>query len=295
MKLGVQIPSFSYPNGDDAIGPVLDDVAGIIDKADFDSVFVMDHYLQIPLSDEFPNDPTEPMMEGYTTLSYLAGRTRRIKLGTLVTGSIYRNPAFLIKQVTTLDVLSNGRAWFGVGAGWFEREAKAYNFEFGDWTKRFENLEDILQIAKQMWSDNDGKFEGKQFTVNETICHPQPLSDPHPPIMIGGMGEKKTLKYVAKYADACNLFMRAGPEALGHKLDVLKQHCKDEGRDYNDITKTFLGTVDPLNQSADEIIEEVAKYKDLDFDLLIVNMPNIHQLEQLHTLNDEVIPAISKF
>jgi F420-dependent oxidoreductase-like protein len=296
MELGIQVPSFSYPGGDEAIGPVLEDVAKIVDDGNFKSLWVMDHYLQIPLSNPpFKNDPTEPMLEGYSALNFFAGITKRVMLGTLVTGSIYRNPGFLIKQVTTLDVLSNGRAYFGVGAGWFEKEAVAYGFPFDSWKTRFEKLEDILQLAHQMWSDNNGKFEGTQFTLEETICEPQPLADPHPPIMIGGMGEKKTLRYVAKYADACNLFMGAGPDVIKQKLDVLKNHCEKEGRPYDEIEKTFLGTVNTKEQSAQQIIEEISKYKDFGLDHLIVNMPNIYELEPLHLLNDEVVPAIEKF
>lgn len=295
MKLGLQIPSFSYPGGDAEIPSVLDDVVAIVDRGDFDSLFVMDHYLQIPLPEPFPNDPTEPMMEGYTTLSYLAGQTNNIRLGTLVTGSIYRNAAFLIKQVTTLDVLSKGRSWFGIGAGWFEKEAKAYGFTFGNWTYRFERLEEILQIAKQMWSEDNGPYTGNQFQMEETICQPQPLTDPHPPIMIGGMGEKKTLRYVAEYADACNLFMGAGVDTINHKLEVLEKHCTDVGREFDEITKTMLGTINLIENKPEEVINEFGNYKDIGIDLVIVNMPNLHNLDALQTLNEEIIPAIAEF
>jgi F420-dependent oxidoreductase-like protein len=200
----------------------------------------MDHFFQIPMVGEM----TEPMLEGYSALAFAAGNTERLKLGTMVTGVTYRNPGILVKTVTTLDVLSGGRAWLGIGAGWFEREHEGLGVTFPPTSERFERLEETLQIANQMWSDNDGPFNGKHYQLAETLCQPQPVGHARPPILIGGGGEQKTLRLVARYADACNLFAAPGEEGLNtlrHKLDVLRQHCEREGRDFNSIEKTVIG------------------------------------------------------
>ncbi len=243
MKIGLQVPNFTWPGGPKEIRNILADIAGTADEAGFSSLWVMDHFFQIGR----PNNPgglgpaEDEMLEGYSTLSYLAGLTQKVTLGTLVTGVIYRYPGILIKTVTTLDILSGGRAWLGIGAAWNERESRGLGVPFPPVKVRFEQLEETLQIAKQMWSDHAGPYNGKHFQLAETLCHPQPLSKPHPPIMIGGTGEKKTLRLVAQYADACNLFAGMGMEALQHKFDVLKQHCEAVGRDYAEIEKTTLG------------------------------------------------------
>src|SRR4051794_10869716 len=189
------------------------------------------------------------MMEGYSTLSYIAGKTERVKLGTLVTGIIYRYPGILVKTATTLDVLSGGRSYFGVGAAWYEREALGLGVPFPPLKERFERLEEVLQIAQQMWSGKTAPYQGKYYQLAEALTLPQPVSKPHPPIMIGGMGEQKTLRLVAKYADACNFFSHGGVTVLQEKLDVLKRHCDKLGRPYDEIEKTTLGTVD-LSQMA---------------------------------------------
>ena len=240
MKLSITVPRFVYSGGDAAIGREFAALARDADEAGLDTLWVMDHFFQIPNVGEI----TEPMLEGYSALAYAAGNTERIRLGTLVTGATYRNPGILVKTVTTLDVLSGGRAWLGIGAGWFEREHEGLGVTFPPTSERFERLEETLQIANQMWSDNDGPFVGKHFQLAETLCQPQPVGHTRPPILIGGAGEKKTLRLVARYADACNLFAAPGEEGLAmlrHKLEVLREHCETEGRDFDTIEKTVLG------------------------------------------------------
>lgn len=240
MKFSITVPRFVYAGGDAAIGPEFAALAREADQAGIDTLWVMDHFFQIPPVGEI----TEPMLEGYSTLAFAAGVTERIKLGTMVTGVTYRNPGVLVKTVTTLDVLSGGRAWLGIGAGWFEREHEGLGVTFPSTSERFERLEETLQIANQMWSDNDGPFQGKHYQMAETLCQPQPVGHARPPILVGGGGEQKTLKLVARYADACNLFAMPGEEGLAtlrHKLDVLQQHCEREGRDFNSIEKTVIG------------------------------------------------------
>lgn len=240
MQFSITVPRFTFDGGDAAIGPEFAAIAQAADQGGLDTLWVMDHFMQIPTV----GDISEPMLEGYATLAYAAGITGRIKLGTLVTGVTYRNPWALVKTVTTLDVLSGGRAWFGLGAGWFEREHEAMGVAFPPTSERFERLEETLQIANQMWSGNDGSYAGKHYQLAETLCQPQPVGHARPPILIGGSGEQKTLRLVARYADACNLFAMPGEEGeaqLRHKLNVLRQHCEREGRDIDDIQKTVLG------------------------------------------------------
>src|SRR5512139_3383067 len=214
MKIGLQIPNFTWPGSPANLGSKLAEIARTADDAGFASVWVMDHFFQIGSRDRSMGlGPSEDeMLEGYSTLSYLAGMTKKVTLGTMVTGVIYRYPGILVKTVTTLDVLSGGRAYLGIGAAWNEREARGLGVPFPPVKERFERLEETLQIANQMWSENNGAYAGKYYQLAETLCTPQPLSKPHPPILIGGSGEKKTLQLVAKYADACNLFARMGVE-----------------------------------------------------------------------------------
>src|SRR5918997_4223294 len=224
MKFGITIPRFLAPGGVPGIAPELAGIARDADQAGLDSLWVMDHFFQIPMV----GAAEEPMLEGYSTLAYVAGVTERIHLGTLVTGVTYRHPGLLIKTVTTLDVLSGGRAWLGIGAGWYEREHLGLGVPFPALSERFERLEETLQIAQHMWSGVDGPYEGKHYQLAETLSQPMPLSTPHPRIMIGGGGEQKTLRLVARYADACNLFGMPGDEGLAtlsRKLNVLRAHC----------------------------------------------------------------------
>ena len=240
MKFGITVPRFVTPGGDSTIAS---EFAGIVRDADqggLDSLWVMDHFFQIPPI----GTADEPMLEGYSALAFAAGISERISLGTLVTGVTYRLPGVLVKTVTTLDVLSGGRAWLGIGAGWYEREHLGLGVSFPAVSERFERLEETLQIAQQMWSGVVGSYEGRHYQLAETLCQPMPLSIPHPRIMIGGGGEQKTLRLVARYADACNLFAMPGDEGIAllqHKLDVLRAHCEAEGRSYEAIEKTVLG------------------------------------------------------
>jgi F420-dependent oxidoreductase-like protein len=291
MRIGLQIPRFTWPDGAPGMRSTLAEIAGLAEDAGFYSIWVMDHFFQIPGVGEVD----EPMLEGYTVLSFLAAATSKLKLGTLVSGVIYRPPALLLKQATTLDVLSGGRSYLGVGAGWFEREALGLGFGFPSMKERFERLEEMLQIARQIWADDATPYAGRHYHWAEPIWRPRPLSRPHPPILIGGMGERKTLKLVAKYADACNLFARSGTEVLRHKLDILQNHCQQLGRDYDSIEKTVLGTVmlDPGSMTASDVINQCRELAGLGIDQAIFNMPNVHTLDPLRQFGDEIIPEVA--
>jgi F420-dependent oxidoreductase-like protein len=291
MKLGLQIPRFNWPGTPQNTGTKLAEIARTVDQGGFDSLWVMDHFYQIAPGLGAEDDP---MLEGYSTLHYLAAVTESIMLGTLVTGVIYREPAFLVKQVTGLDVLSGGRAYFGVGAAWYEEEAIGLGFPFPPVATRFEMLEETLQIAHQMFKDDRTPYEGKHYQLKKPILSPQPLTKPHPPIMIGGMGEKKTLKFVAQYADATNLFLRAGMDTLKHKLEVLKGHCQTFDRDFNEIEKTVLGTVKIEDAgSAQELVDLAGELEEAGFDHLIFNMPNPHEIKPLEIICEKVIPRLA--
>lgn len=291
MRIGLQVPSFTWPGGPPEIGARLAEIGRTADLAGFSSLWVMDHFFQIRGVGELD----EPMLESYSALSYLAGLTENVQLGALVTGVVYRYPGILVKSATTLDVLSGGRAYLGIGAAWFEREAKGLGAPFPLLKERFEQLEETLQIAKQMWSGQAAPFAGKHFHLDETLSSPQPVSKPRPPILIGGMGEKKTLRLVAQYADACNLFARAGEAVLRHKLEVLRRHCEEVGRPYEEIERTVLGTVKiaPDGMSASEMVEMCRGLADIGIQHLIVNMPNVHEIKPIETIGREVIPVVA--
>ncbi len=293
MKIGLQIPYFNYQDGTELISPKLADIVQTADKNDFYSIWVMDHFFQIP----HVGPADDPMLEAYTTLGYIAAHTKKAKLGTMVTGVVYRQPGFLIKAVSTLDVLSLGRAYLGIGAAWYEREAHGLGFPFPSVKERFEMLEETLQIAKKMWSDDPTPFKGKHFTLQEPLNRPQPLTKPHPPILIGGMGEKKTLRLVAQYADACNLFLFAGTEVLKHKLAVLENHCKTVGRNYDEIEKTTLGSVNlsKNGMSASDIVKICKNLSDIGIEHAIFNMRNAHEITPLERFGEEIIPAVADF
>jgi F420-dependent oxidoreductase-like protein len=299
MKIGLQVPNFTWPGGPAGIAGKLSEIARAADGAGFYSLWVMDHFFQIGNRDQTTGlGPAEDdMLEGYSALAYMAGFTEKVKLGTLVTGVIYRHPGILIKTVTTLDVLSGGRAYLGIGAAWNEREALGLGVPFPPVGERFRRLEETLQIAKQMWSDNNGPYEGKYYRLAETLCNPQPLSKPHPPILIGGGGEQKTLRLVAQYADACNLFARIGVDSVRAKLDVLKRHCDAVGRDYAQIEKTALDSVHlaPGHLSARDVIDHCRALADIGIQHAIFNMPNVHEIAPLSTFGREIIPAVAGF
>jgi F420-dependent oxidoreductase-like protein len=291
VRLGLQIPRFTWPEGTAGIGPKFAEIGRTADEAGFASLWVMDHFFQI----EVVGDVEEPMLEGYNALSFLAAVTERAKLGTLVTGVHYRYPGLLIKTATTLDVLSGGRAYLGIGAGWNERESRGLGVPFPSTRERFERLEEALQIAYQMWSGEVGPYEGEHYRLAETLNSPQALSRPHPPIMIGGMGEKRTLRLVAQYADACNLFAYGGSGLIRRKLDVLRGHCEDVGRDYEEIERTALGTVNLGDEgmSTEEVIGLCQEMSEAGIQHLIFNMPNVHEVKPLVTFGEEIIPAVA--
>lgn len=292
MKVGLQIPWFDWPGNPTNTGKVLAEIAHTADEAGVDSIWVMDHFFQI----EVMGKPEEPMLEGYTTLSYLAGATSRARLGTLVTGVIYREPGYLVKTASTLDVLSGGRAYLGIGAGWYEREAHGLGFPFPPLKERFERLEETLQIAKKMWAEDITPFEGTHYTLAEPMNHPQPLTKPHPPILIGGGGEKKTLRMVAQYGNACNLFGMLGKEELVRKLDILKQHCEDVGRDYNEIDRSVLtlGNVGAGGATPAQLIETCRGLAEIGFTHVIFTaVPNIQDITPIQVLGREVFPAVA--
>ena len=263
MEVGIHFFNQTLSGGPSALRTHLRDTAEAAEDAGCTMFTCMDHYFQM----EAFTRAEDPMLEGYTTLGYVAGRTETMTLGLLVTGVSYRYPGLLAKIVTTLDVLSGGRAMLGIGAAWYEREHLALGVPFYPIAERLERLEETLQICLQMWSGDDGPYDGKHYQLAETICVPRPLQSPRPPILIGGGGEKKTLRLVAKYADSCNLF-GASVEAVRHKLDVLRGHCDAEGRDYDAIEKTIIGRLDPSNVSG--FLREMEEYAKIGVDLVEV-------------------------
>lgn len=244
MKLGIHFMDFTLPGEPATLAGVLSETARVAEEAGCTKFTVMDHYFQM----EFFRTALDPMLEGYTLLGYLAATTSSMELATLVTGVTYRHPGLLAKIVTTLDVLSKGRAQLGIGAAWYEREHRALGVDYPSLAERFKRLEEAIQIVLQMWSDNDGPYHGRYYRLDETICRPNPVSFPRPKVMIGGNGETKTLRLVARYADVCNIIPSSVDEAR-HKFDVIEQHCADLGRDPAEIERTvlasFLDTSDP--------------------------------------------------
>jgi F420-dependent oxidoreductase-like protein len=293
MKIGLQIPSYKYPGGTAAIRPKLKEIVTTAEESGFYSLWVMDHYYQI--KGLFGEAYTDPMMESYTTLGYFAGLTDKAYLGVMVTGVIYRYPSVLMKMVNTLDILSGGRAYLGIGAAWYEDEAKGFGIPYPSTSKRFEQLEDNLQLAKALWESDEASFEGQHFSAPAITNNPRPLSSPHPRILIGGMGPKKTLRMVAQYADACNFFERAGTENIQKALDTLKAHCERLGRDYDTIEKTSLGTVHLSGD--DTVASTISRIRDLStmgFTHAIFNMPDVYEIAPLKTFAKEILPAVAE-
>ncbi|HEX4217865.1 MAG TPA: LLM class F420-dependent oxidoreductase, partial [Acidimicrobiales bacterium] len=267
MELGLHIADFTWPGGPARLGPDLARVARTAESAGITRLTVMDHVWQIgPLG-----PPEHEMLEAYTTLGFLAANTERVLLHTLVTGVVYRQPGLLAKIVSTLDVLSGGRAGLGIGAAWNGEEAAGLGLDFPPTAERFERLEEALQICLQMWSDSEEPFDGAHYHLGRTLNSPQPLSRPRPKLMIGGTGERKTLRLVAKYADACNIFF--GPEAA-HKLEVLQEHCGREGRDYDQIEKTTTITVASGHEPG-AVLDELRAQHDLGFTVAYVMVPGL--------------------
>jgi alkanesulfonate monooxygenase len=290
MELGLHVPNFTWPNGPQGIAKDLTRIAVAAEEAGFAKLSVMDHLWQIANVGPAEND----MLEAYTALGYLAARTTRIELLAWVSAVVYREPGLLAKAVTTLDVLSEGRAWLGIGAAWYEAEAHGLGLPFPSTKERFERLEETLQICLQMWSDDESAYEGKHYRLERTLNSPQSLTRPHPPILIGGGGEKKTLRLVAQYAQACNLF--ATPD-LAHKLEVLRQHCVDVGRDYDEIEKTVISPLNlgPNGEHADELLEQMRGYAALGFTHVHGMVPGAETVRPLELIGELIIPEAHKF
>ena len=288
MELGIHFANFTLPGGPGAIGGHLADTAAAAEASGCTTFTLMDHYFQM---EEFA-DRHEPMLEGYTALGYLAGRTEHLHLGLMVTGVTYRHPGLLAKIVTTLDVVSGGRSQLGIGAAWYEKEHLGLGVPFPPTSERFERLEETLQICHQMWSDDDGPFEGKHYRLAETICSPRPVSDPRPRILVGGSGERKTLRLVARYADACNLFA-SEPDEIAHKLEVLDRHCADAGRDPSEIRRTMLTMADPL-ADPDGFLRSMEPYAALGIELVEITPLVEDPAAWAGRLGDKVVPGLAQ-
>ncbi|MGH8980062.1 MAG: LLM class F420-dependent oxidoreductase [Acidimicrobiales bacterium] len=288
MKLGLHLPDFTFPGGP---GRLRDDLAAAVTAAErvgFDRVSVMDHVWQIG----HLGPPEHEMLEAYTTLGFLAARTERVSLMTLVTAAVYRSPGLLAKAVTALDVLSGGRAWLGIGAAWNEDESRGLGLFFPPLSERYERLEETIQICLQMWSDDEGPYEGHHYRLQRTLSSPQPISRPHPPILIGGSGERKTLRLVARYAQACNLFN--SPE-LEHKLDVLREHCAAEGRSYDEIEKTvsYPFDVGDRGERCGQIVEDLERLASLGVQVAHGNVARVFDPAVLDIIGERVVPAVA--
>lgn len=289
MRVGIHYANFTHPDWETRLVGRLTETAQVADQGGVSMFTVMDHYFQM----EALGGPPAPMLEGYTTLGYLAGQTERVRLSLLVTGTTYRHPGLLAKIVTTLDVLSGGRAMLALGAAWYEREHLALGVPFPSTGERFERLEETLQICRQMWSEDDGPFEGKHYRLAETVCVPPPVQRPHPPILIGGSGERKTLRLVARYADACNFF----PEGIAdtrHKLEVLRRHCDDAGRDYDEIEKTMLGGGSDPAADPRGFLREMEEYAELGISLVSLMPPTDDPVGWTAKVCEDVVPRLAE-
>jgi F420-dependent oxidoreductase-like protein len=314
-RFGLQIPNFTYPGvGDKDLFARVADIAGAAEESGFDSVWVMDHFYQIV----GVGPRTDPMLEAYTLLGGLAARTQRVSLGTMVTGVTYRNPAQLAKEVTTLDILSGGRAILGIGAAWNEEEHVGYGFEFPPLGERLDRLEEALQICRAMFTDEAPSFSGRFYRIDEALNFPRPIRPDGIPILVGGGGERRTLKLVAQYADACNLFGDLG--TVRHKLEVLDRHCEAVGRDPATITKTRLGSLVIADSAEhaearareitkargmdderframttvgdpDTVCDEVRAYLDAGLDGLVFNMYDAHELDPVRLAGETLTAA----
>jgi F420-dependent oxidoreductase-like protein len=290
MKVGLHIPDFTWDGGPAALRVRLRDVARRAEQAGVDRISVMDHVWQIG----HLGPPEHEMLEAYTTLGWLAASTDQVTLLTVVTAVVYRDPGLLAKAVSTLDVLSGGRAMLGIGAAWNEAEARGLGLFFPPLSERYERLEEALRICLQMWSDDDGPFEGKHYHLDRTLSSPQPLTRPRPRILVGGSGERKTLRLVARYADACNI---RDSDELAHKLDVLREHCATEGRDYAEIEKTVQTRFD-LGKNGEHVaqtIEHLHELAELGVQVAHGSVADVGSLRPLELMGERVIPAIEKF
>ena len=289
MKIGLQVNSFTWPGGPAAIGPTLARVMRIADDVGFDSIWVMDHFFQI----RGLGPPEAPMLEGMTALGFMAASSQRARLGLMVGGIHYRQPGLWIKAATTLDVLSGGRAWFGIGAAWNEEESRALGFPFPPLRERFEMLEDTLQMAHAMWTGGTGSggpLEGKHLHAARLLNSPQSISRPRVPIMIGGGGERKTLRIVAQYADACNVF--GDGQRIAHKYAVLREHCERLGRPYEEIERSTLQSIDLESQSPDQVVERFGELGEAGAQHILVSVRGVSDVSRLERIGAEVIPQL---
>jgi F420-dependent oxidoreductase-like protein len=290
MQMGLQIPDYTNPGGPPALGADLARVARGAEEAGFRYLAVMDHFFQIP----HVGPPEMAMLEAYTTLGFLAAHTTRVQLLTVMTGVVYRHPGILAKTVTTLDVLSGGRAWLGIGAAWNEEESRGLGVPFPPVATRFEQLEEALRIYRQMGLGDETPFQGRHFHLERPLNSPAPLHRPYPPIMVGGGGEKKTLRLVARYADACNLFDTPDVE---RKLDILREHCAREGRDYDEILKTvyYVPLLGPNGERVDEVLADLQRLAGLGFQVSIGPIPGVFDMTLMEVIGREIIPTVASW
>jgi F420-dependent oxidoreductase-like protein len=289
VKLGLQISSFTWPGGAAQIGPTLGRVVRAADDAGFDSIWVMDHFFQI----RSVGGAAEPMLEGYTTLGFIAANSSRARLGLMVGGVHYRLPGLWAKATTTLDVLSGGRAWLGIGAAWNEEESRGLGFPFPPLGERFELLEDTLRFVHDMWQGERGTekpFEGKHVRATRLLNSPQALTRPHPPILVGGGGERKTLRLVAQYADACNVF--GTPPMLQRKFEILRRHCADVGRDPEQIERTTLQSVNLKAETPAQVVDRFGELGDAGAQHVIIGVHDVHDVSNLERIGHDVIPQL---
>jgi F420-dependent oxidoreductase-like protein len=287
MRLGVHYANFTHPDWEHRLAERLTETARVADQGGFAQFTVMDHWFQM----EVLGGPPAPMLEGYTTLGYLAAVTERLRLSLLVTGVTYRHPGLLAKTVTTLDVLSGGRAMLGIGAAWYEREHRGLGVPFPSTRERFERLEETLQIVRQLWSGDQTPYVGTHYQLAEPVLTPPPVQSP-PPIMIGGSGERKTLRLVAQYADACNIFGES-PEGARHKLDVLRGHCEDVGTDYDAIEKTMIYRGGDPTEDPDAFLSMAEQYAALGFSMFTMMPPGEDPVTWTTEMADRVVPRLA--
>jgi alkanesulfonate monooxygenase len=289
MKIGVHLSDFTFPGGPPTLAADLKEIARTAEDVGVARLSVMDHVWQIA----HLGPPEHEMLEAYTALGFLAACTSRVELVSWVTAVVYRDPGLLAKAVTTVDVLSGGRAWLGIGAAWNEEESRGLGLFFPPLKERFERLEEALQICLQMWSESEDPYRGKHYTLERTLNSPQALSRPHPPILIGGSGEQKTLRLVAQYAQVCNLFPT--PD-VPRKLDVLRQHCEDLGRDYDEIEKTVQYRFDlgPNGENVDAILADLERYAELGIGGVQGGVTDVSTIKPLEIMGERLIPAAAK-
>jgi F420-dependent oxidoreductase-like protein len=288
MKLAIHFPNFTLPGEPASLAGILAATAKAADEGGCETMTLMDHWFQM----EQRAPATDPMLEGYTSLGFIAAQTSRLKLGLLVTGVTYRYPGLLAKIVATLDVLSEGRAFLGIGAAWYEKEHLALGVPYPPISQRFEMLEEAIQICEQMWSDDEGPYDGKHYHLAETICRPRPIQAPRPPILIGGSGEQKTLRLVAKYADACNLF-DLGYDELKRKLAILDTHCEAEGRDPASVHRTAIAMGDAL-ADVDAFLRKMESYASLGIDQIWIAPPAPDPAGYVSRLTETVLPRLAQ-